>query len=72
MARMDLILLIVVSLIALLSLLTAVWCFRRALAVAHLKDGDLRMFFWTVGMFAALILSGLSTAYILIPIIFGK
>jgi len=70
MARLDLILLLTVVFISILALATAVWCFRKALSVAHKKDGDLRMFFWAVGMFLALVVSGLSAAYILLPILF--
>ena len=72
MARLDLILLLTVGFISIVTLATAVWCFRKALSVAHKKDGDLRMFFWAVGMFAALVVSGLSAAYILLPILFGR
>ncbi len=72
MARLDLILLLAFGTISLVTLATSVWCFRRALAVANQKDGDLRMFFWTVGMFVTLIISGLSAAYILLPILFGR
>jgi len=72
MARLDLILLLTVGFISILALATAVWCFRKALSVAHKKDGDLRMFFWAVGMFVALVVSGLSAAYILLPILFGR
>jgi len=72
MARLDLILLLAFGSISLLGLAAAAWCFHKALSVAHKKDGDLRMFGWAVGMFAALVVSGLSAAYILVPIIFGK
>ena len=70
MAKLDLILLIAFGTIALVAAALAVWCWRNALAQARRKDGELPMFFWALGMFAALIVSGLSMAYILIPIIF--
>ena len=72
MGRLDLILLLSFGALTILGLAAAVWCFRKALSVAHKKDGDLLMFYWTVGMFAGLVISGLSAAYILIPIIFGR
>lgn len=70
MARLDLILLLAFGFITILALTAAIWCFRKALAHARHKNGELPMFFWTVGMFASLIISGLSAAYILIPIVF--
>jgi len=76
MARMDLILLAVFGTISIGFLAGAVWSFRKALSVAREKDGDLKMFFWAVGTFFGLIVSGLSAAYILVPIllhaVFGR
>ena len=70
MAQLDLILLITFGTVAILTLASAAWCMRNALAQARQKDGELPMFFWAVGLFASLIISGLSMAYILIPILF--
>lgn len=70
MGRLDLILLIAFGTIAVLAFASAVWCWRNALRQARRKDGELPMFFWALGMFASLIVSGLSMAYILIPILF--
>jgi hypothetical protein len=70
MAKLDLILLIAFGTVTILTLGSAAWCLRNALAQARQKSGELPMFFWAVGMFASLIISGLSMAYILIPILF--
>lgn len=70
MGRLDLILLLAFGTIATGALASAVWCWRNALRQARRKDGELPMFFWALGMFASLIVSGLSMAYILIPILF--
>lgn len=76
MARMDQILLAVFGTISISFLAGAIWSFRKALSVANEKDGDLKMFFWAVGTFFGLIVSGLSAAYILVPIllhaVFGR
>jgi hypothetical protein len=47
----------------------AVWCFRKALKVSGTRDGDLKMFVWAMGTMIGLIVSGMSAAYILLPII---
>jgi hypothetical protein len=70
MAKLDLILLIAFGTVTILSLGSATWCIRNALVQARLKNGELPMFFWAVGMFASLIIFGLSIAYFLIPILF--
>jgi len=70
MAQQDLVLLAAFGSIVIVTLVVAVLCFRKALAVANQKDGDLKMFFWAVATFVSLIISGLSSAYILLPIIF--
>jgi hypothetical protein len=69
MARLDLILLVSFGAIAVITFVLAVLCFRKALKVSNQKDGDLKMFLWAVLTFMCLIISGLSAAYILIPII---
>jgi hypothetical protein len=70
MGRLDLILLIAFGTVTTVTLGIAIWCWRNALRQARRPDGELPMFFWALGMFAALIVSGLSMAYILIPILF--
>jgi hypothetical protein len=70
MARQDFILLAAFGSLALITLISAIFCFRKALAVANQKDGDIKMFLWAVATFVSLIVSGLSAAYILLPIIF--
>jgi len=70
MGRLDLILLIAFGTVTTVTLGIAIWCWRNALRQARRPDGELPMFFWALGMFAALIVSGLSLAYILIPILF--
>jgi hypothetical protein len=68
----DALLLAVFGFISLSALTGAVLCFRKALRVAGDKDGDLKMFAWTFGSLLGLIVSGMSAAYILIPILFGR
>lgn len=70
MAKLDLILTLVFGTITLLSLLASVLCFRKALKVSGERDGDLKMFIWAVGSMIGLIVSGMSAAYILLPIVF--
>ena len=72
MANLDLILLLSFGAVSLGAFAASFWCLRRAMAAAGKKDGDIRMFFWALGMFATLIVSGLSAAYILVPILFGR
>jgi len=69
-AKLDLILLIASSSVALLAGAGTVLTFRRALRVAGERDGDLKMFFWAAGSMVCLIIAGMSAAYILIPILF--
>jgi hypothetical protein len=69
MAKLDLILLVSFGAVALIALIAAVLSFRKALAVANQKDGDLKMFFWAAGSMVGLILAGVSFAYILLPIL---
>ncbi len=68
MATLDLVLTLVFGFLSLLGLAGAVLSFRMALKVAGERDGDLKMFFWTLGVMAGLILAGMSSAYFLIPI----
>lgn len=70
MAKQDLVLLLSFGALALIMLVAAVLSFRKALAVANHKDGDLKMFLWAVATFISLIISGLTAAYILLPILF--
>jgi hypothetical protein len=69
MATLDLVLLILFGTLAIGGLAGSVLCFRKALTVAARKDGDVKMFLWTLGTLFSLIVAGLSTAYILLPII---
>ena len=70
MAKLDLTLTIAFGSIAIISLVVAALCFRKALRVSGEKDGDLKMFLWAVGAMLGLILAGMSAAYILLPIFF--
>jgi hypothetical protein len=67
---LDLVLFIVFGTLSVVSFSAAIFCFRKALKVSGGPDGDLKMFLWAVGTMFGLIVSGLSTAYILIPILF--
>ena len=69
MINLDLVLLIVFGTLSVVAFAGAVFCFRKALKVAGGADGDLKMFLWAVGTMFGLIVSGLSAAYILIPIL---
>jgi hypothetical protein len=68
----DALLLVVFGILSLSTLAAAVFCFRMALRVSGQRDGDLKMFAWAFGSFIGLILSGMSAAYILVPILFGR
>ena len=70
MAKLDLILLAVFGFITVAGLAASGFCFRRSLKVASERDGDVKMFFWAVGGLLGLILAGMSSAYILLPILF--
>jgi hypothetical protein len=70
MGTLDLILLAVFGSIALITTLIAFLCIRKAFRVANQKDGDLKMFLWTAAAMACMIVAGMSTAYILLPILF--
>jgi hypothetical protein len=69
MARLDLFLSIAFGTLVVLGLAAAVLCLRMALKSASAKDGDLKMFFWALGSLAGLVLAGMSSAYILLPIL---
>jgi uncharacterized membrane protein YjfL (UPF0719 family) len=70
MAKPDLILFAAFGSIAVLSLAGALLTFRQALRVSGERDGDLKMFFWAAGTMILLIIAGMSSAYILLPILF--
>ncbi|MBX2989996.1 MAG: hypothetical protein KF749_02385 [Bacteroidetes bacterium] len=70
MATLDITLSVLFGMLALIGLAVAAFCFRKALNVSGERDGDIKMFFWAVGSMAALIVSGMSAAYILLPILF--
>ena len=70
MAHLVLILFLVFGLVCALGITGTALCFRRALAVANAKDGDVKMFFWAFGAMICLIMAGMSAAYFLLPILF--
>jgi hypothetical protein len=70
MARLDLILTIVFGALSVLGLAATVLCLRMAMRAATHKDGDVKMFFWAVGSLIGLVIAGMSTAYILLPILY--
>jgi hypothetical protein len=72
MSSLDRILFIVFGTIAALFLVFSILCFRKALRVSGERDGDLKMFLWAAGGMIGLIVSGMSTAYILLPIIIHR
>lgn len=71
MASLDRTLLIAFGSVSLLFLALAAICFRQALRVADARDGDLKMFLWAAGGMFGLIVSGMSAAYIILPILFS-
>ncbi len=72
MAPLDRILFIVFGLLSLAGFTAALLCFRKALRVSGERDGDLKMFFWAAGGLVGLVVSGMSAAYIILPILFHK
>ena len=72
MLNFDLILSLVVGTISALAFVAAVWCFRKALKVSGTRNGDLKMFMWAMGTMIGLIVSGMSAAYILLPIVMHR
>ena len=70
--NLDLILSVTFGIISVLALAAAVWCFTKALKVSGTRDGDIKMFLWAMGSMIGLILSGMSAAYILLPILFHR
>jgi Na+/H+-translocating membrane pyrophosphatase len=70
-APLDLILFVVFSTMALGGVLGAILCLRRGMRAAERSNGELAMVAWTVGALAGLVVAGMSTAYILLPILFG-
>jgi len=46
-----------------------VFSFRKALKVSGDRDGDFKMFLWSVGSMIGLIVGGMILAYILLPIL---
>ena len=70
MAGLDLILFLGFGTLAILGMTGTILCFRKALRVSGEKDGDLKMFIWAVASMFSLIVAGMSTAYILLPILF--
>lgn len=70
--NLDLILSVVFGTISAGAFGLAILCFRRALKVSGTRDGDLKMFMWAMGSMIGLIVSGMSAAYILLPIIMHR
>lgn len=70
MASLDLTLTLFFGTLAILALVAAILCFRKALRVSGERDGDLKMFLWAVGSLLGLVIAGMSTGYILLPIVF--
>lgn len=68
----DLVLIVVFGSLAVAATVWAVFCLRRALKTATEKSGEFRMFLWGIGTMAGLIVAGMSAAYILLPIMFGR
>lgn len=69
MAPPDTVLLAVFGVISLATCAGAIWCLRKAMKVSGTRDGDFKMFLWAVGAIVGLIVSGMSAAYILLPIL---
>ena len=72
MFNLDLILSIVFGTISAGAFAAAVWCFLKAMKISGTRDGDLKMFLWAMGTMIGLIVSGMSAAYILLPILLHK
>jgi hypothetical protein len=68
MAPLDRILSIVFGSLAAFGVLAFILGFRFALRAAGKPDGELKMLFWAAAGMAGLIVAGVSTAYILLPI----
>lgn len=69
---LDLILSIFFGIVSVSAFVAAIWCFQKALKVSGTRDGDLKMFMWAMGTMIGLIVSGMSAAYILLPIIIHR
>jgi hypothetical protein len=72
MGPLDTILTVVFGLISVGALAGSVYCVRTALKVSGQKNGDFKMFAWAFLSFIGLIISGMSAAYILVPIFLGR
>ncbi|MER3524839.1 MAG: hypothetical protein C4326_12520 [Ignavibacteria bacterium] len=70
MGTLDLTLALLITPLSLASLAFALFSFRKALSVAHTRDGDFKMFLWSVGSMIGWIIGGMTAAYILLPILF--
>jgi hypothetical protein len=71
MAPLDRILLIVFSTLALAGAAAAALCIRAAMRAAARPDGELAMVGWAAGALLGLTVAGMSTAYILLPLLLG-
>ena len=70
MAKLDVGLAMFFGILAAVSLLAAILCFRKAMKVSGERDGDFKMFLWAVGSLIGMIIASMSVAYILLPILF--
>jgi hypothetical protein len=70
MPNLDLVLAVVFTLTSAGAFALAIWCFRKAMKVSGTRNGDLKMFGWAMGSMLGLIVSGMSAAYILLPLLF--
>lgn len=69
MGNLDLALTLIFAPLAMGAFVFALFCFRKALKVSGQRDGDFKMFLWSAGSMVGLIVGGMMTAYILLPIL---
>ncbi len=69
MGTLDFALALIFAPISIGALSFAVFSFRKALKVSGERDGDFKMFLWSVGSLIGLIVGGMILAYILLPIL---
>lgn len=69
MAPLDRILFLLFGAFAALGVLCFLLCARGALRAAREREGELKMVFWAFGGMIGFIIAGVSSAYILLPIL---
>jgi hypothetical protein len=69
MAPLDRILFLLFSALTAIGVLCFLLCSRAALRAARERDRELKMVFWAVGAMIGFIIAGVSSAYILLPIL---